>query len=135
TAEGSFGIIWPSDKSKQVTFTGSPVSGQWFGGALLEERKAPKGDGSYETLHITKYYEVKPWSEKDSYGNYFEFCKTGYRPYDILVMCAYLAVKYYDRRCIVSSDGERIEWKIAVGILSQVLSESEDTICMLLNRL
>ncbi|NET30151.1 hypothetical protein [Okeania sp. SIO1I7] len=134
TAEGDFGIVWPSDKKNPITVSTSPVNGQWFGGAMLEKRVAPNCDGSYETLHIPRTYEVNEWSEADSSGNYFEFCKTAYRPYDLLVMCAYLATRYYDRRCVVSSDGESIEWQIAVGILSKVLSDTENLIWKLLKK-
>lgn len=127
TAKGDFGIVWPSDKTKPITTT-SVTSGNWFGGAQLEKRIAPNGDGAYETLYIPKVYNPREWDNLDENGNYFSFCKTGYRPYDLLVMCAYLAAKYYDRRCEVSSDGEPNEWQIAVGILSKVTMVKEDVL-------
>ncbi len=134
TAEGDFGITWPSDKKQPVVVSSSPVNGQWFGGAMLEKRIAPNGDGSYETLYIPRVHKIHPWSEPNPSGNYFEFCKTAYRPYDILVNCAYLATRYYDRRCVVSSDGEPVEWQIAVGVLSKVLSQEESLIWKFLNK-
>ncbi|MGK7921685.1 MAG: hypothetical protein AB4080_16935 [Trichodesmium sp.] len=133
TADGDFGIVWPSDKSKPTPTTDSVVSGQWFGGASVEKRVAPNGDGSYETLYIPRVYEAREWEHLDENSNYFSFCKTAYRPYDILVMCAYASVKFYDRRSMVSSDGEVTEWKIAVGMLSQILKIEEEILWNLLN--
>ncbi len=132
TAEGSFGIVWPSNKSKPIPASDTVVSGQWFGGAELEKRIAPNGDGSYETLNISRVYKVNEWSEKDENGNYFDFCKTAYRPYDILVMCAYLVTKYYDNRCVIGSDGQANEWKIAVAITAKALTTEEKELWKLL---
>ncbi len=132
TADGQFGITWPSDKNKAIPEGNTLVTGQWFGGAELEKRIAPNGDGSHETLHISRIYEIEEWSEQDEVGNYFDFCKTAYKPYDILVMCAYLITTAYDDRCVIHSDGVAIEWEIAVVMAAKALRTNEKELRKLL---
>ena len=111
--EKKLGLVWPSSYPSMVVEPGgSLVGGSWCGGATVNQRIAPNGDGSYETLYIARNCDKSEETDPS-----FTFCKTGYRPYDIAVMCCYLLVKHHDPRVIVSTDGTIDEWRCAEAIL------------------
>ena len=88
----------------------------WFNGS---EEQTPDGDGAHEPLLIDRIFKLQEWKKQDESGNYFTFCKTAGKPYDVLVMASYLITKYYDPRCTVASDGEKDDWEIAIEIAAQ----------------
>lgn len=116
-------IPWPSSKASLVDEIADPsgkkTSGNWFAGTLVSQRVAPldnmsgKGSGSYESVYIErslKFEDNRYKPEPDKNGNYFECCKTAYRPYDLAVTAVLIALKHYFPECTISSDGEDKDW-------------------------
>ena len=63
------------------------------------------GDDGHETFLL----------ERDNLG--FEFCKTAYKPYDVVVVAALSLAKYYFGDDIdISSDGDRNDWNDGVEL-------------------
>jgi hypothetical protein len=71
-----------------------------------------RGEG-YETFCVSRIGGSK-WSPPDDDGRVFEFCKTGYRPYDLVVTACLVATKHRLGDLVtVESDGEDEEWQPA----------------------
>lgn len=59
----------------------------------------------YETVLIKQQTEIRKWDDPDENGNFFEFCKTGRRPYDPIVTAVLIALKHHFPEVEISSDG------------------------------
>lgn len=112
-------IPWPApqaDLSDEINDpTASKVGGEWYAGDLLLQRVAPVsdgyGDGSYESFVVQREWD-EDFPQPDSKGRMFGFCKTAYRPYDLAVTAALIALKHHfgdDVR--VTSDGDMPNWR------------------------
>lgn len=102
-------IPWPSPTASLEVEKESPIAnktdGAWFAGTMVSQRVAPideltgKGKGSYETLSI------------ENKKTAFAFCKTAYRPYDLVVTAILVALKHhFGDNVVVDSDGEQKDW-------------------------
>ena len=115
-AERNLGITWPSPDAKGVALNAAP-SGNWFGGAQLSARTCG-GDCSHESFCLYRVEEPKPYLD----GKMFGFCKTAYKPYDLLVTACLIVAKHHLGNGIrVSSDGESRDWEDARRLCQQVL--------------
>lgn len=89
------------------------ISGQWFAGSELITRVC-NGNCSYETFSIPRIMKIEKWqtpTKVDGVNLYFDFCKTAYRPYDLVVTAILLAAKHrLKNRIRVSSDGTDAQW-------------------------
>ena len=65
---------------------------------------------SYETFFFPRHYD----------GD-FNFCKTAYKPYDIVVCGALIVLKHYMPKLKVSSDGGEEDWAPAVALAQKTL--------------
>lgn len=64
------------------------------------------GEDSYETFFIERELIRKSWQTPDESGKYFEFCKTGRKPYDLMVVACLFAARYrFGSDFSFSSDG------------------------------
>lgn len=80
------------------------------------------GDCSYETFDFPRVIEPMPWAVEDENGLWFEFCKTGRRPYDLVVTSFLVIAKHHlGDRIKVQSDGEEEEWEAAKRLCNRVL--------------
>lgn len=123
TTTEKISIPWPADNAIVNEPNADPIaektSGNWFAGSLLKQRVAPisdetgLGSGSYETMCI----ERCP-SEDDK----FSFCKTAFRPYDLVVTAVLIAAKeHFGENIEVSSDGDDSNWLDAKILCNNVL--------------
>jgi hypothetical protein len=118
TTSEQISIPWPSETAGITEPTADPLGkteGTWFAGHVLSQRVAPirengLGSGSYESFCIPRFGKKYEWSEPNKKGNYFSFCKTAYRPYDLVVTAMLVALKHHFPQCGVSSDGEMKDW-------------------------
>lgn len=109
--ERDLGITWPAAEAGGVAANaGEALAGSWFGGATLSARSCG-GDCSHETFWFPRAMELQEWEEPDKDDRYFQFCKTAYKPYDVLVTAALIIAKHRFGDAIqVSSDGEQKDW-------------------------
>lgn len=74
------------------------------------------GDASKGEDHETFYLETSAVQNGD-----FEFCKTAYKPYDLMVTAALAVLADRCRGVQVSSDGNNEDWKAGVKFASKTL--------------
>ena len=96
--------------------------GDWAGG-----RKGPDlrkdlcrfngyGDDAHETFSL---------SPETAMG--FQFCKTAYKPYDLVVVACLVALKHHLGGAVnVTSDGENYDWEEGVALCNEVLGYGGD---------
>jgi hypothetical protein len=77
----------------------------------------------YETFSIERTYHPYASYDTPENGLYHDFCKTGERPYDLLVTAALLRFRYYFPESLVSSDGSRDDWMPAWKLYQVVFNE------------
>jgi hypothetical protein len=109
-------IPWPAKKAEGVAVAGTDArAGSWWAGSLLRARAVDEGgDGSYETFCVERDYTPQSWDSTDKKGRYFECCKTGYRPYDLLAQCCLIVFnEHFGDDFGVRSDGEDEQWNEA----------------------
>jgi hypothetical protein len=109
-------IPWPAKKAEGVARAGAEAQcGTWFAGTLLSSRAVDEnGDGSYETFSVERDYSDDAFQSPDKKGRLFSCCKTGYRPYDLLVQfCLIVFKEHFGDDFIVSSDGDDEQWNEA----------------------
>jgi hypothetical protein len=107
------GIAWASSKASGVETSYSPVSGHWFAGAELDKRSCG-GDCSHESFILERATKREKY---DKHELLFDFCKTAFKPYDLLVQCALIIAKHYLKDdIIVTSDGTIEQWQDAIKV-------------------
>lgn len=107
-------IPWPASIASGVGDSTDAHAGEWFAGATLSARTCG-GSCSYETCRIER---VNTGNDGDgvgrsSYevGRIFGFCKTAYRPYDLVVTAVLLLYRHhFPQEVTLSSDGGREHW-------------------------
>jgi hypothetical protein len=78
---------------------------------------APK---DYETFNMQQIPEHQSWEEPNKRP--FAFCKTAYRPYDLLVCACLLVYKHHSPLTMeLGSDGGNAEWVDAEGFVKDIL--------------
>jgi hypothetical protein len=109
------GIAWPAEQASGIAgFTEDPISGGWFAGTKLSKR-ACGGDCSHESFCFDRAYT--PYNDEDlpENGLYFEFCKTFYKPYDLVAEVLLVIAKHYLGSSLqVTSDGTQLQWMDAM---------------------
>lgn len=117
--EYDLGITWPSNSAGGIALKEAQetVKGQWFAGALIEQRTCD-GDCSHETFYFPRF--IEDWylhliKDADNVrgvnGFHFDCTKTAYKPYDLAVICALIIAKHYLKDdLVISSDGEENHW-------------------------
>lgn len=102
-------IPWPAPNAGGV-FSGDAVSGTWAGGAVVATRCCD-GDCSCESFVFPRVYVPPAWHEPEPNGLWFEFCKPGFKPYDIAVTAFLVIAKHHlGDHIIVATDGEDAHW-------------------------
>src|SRR5205823_5357738 len=82
-AQRNLGITWPSDDPGRGGLSAqSGAIGQWYAGVQLSRRTCD-GTCSHETFRIIQVHKREEWDTNKT--DIFSFCKTAYKPYDILV--------------------------------------------------
>jgi len=80
------------------------------------------GSEAHETFAINRVCPEQPaWREKNE--SHFDFCKTAYKPYDLLVTACLLVYRHTMTGVKVSSDGGKADWKHAKELVKAVLPE------------
>lgn len=105
-------IPWPTPDAGGVAEAGQDATaGDWFAGVMLQTRVC-NGSCDYESFIIPRV--LKPdssWQEADEKGQYFDCCKTAFRPYDLAVIAILIAFKkHFGDAVKVSSDGTDAQW-------------------------
>lgn len=73
-----------------------------------------KGADSYETFAFPQLLVPRSWESPKADGNYFQFCKTAERPYDVAVTAFLIIAKHYLHNGItITSDGDASDWEAA----------------------
>jgi len=110
--DSSIIIPWPTPNAGGVydpKDTENPVSGAWFAGVKLQTRVCD-GNCSYESFFFPRTLEIEQY-QKPRNKKYFNFTKTAYRPYDLVVTaCLIIAKHYLGSKIDISSDGEAPQW-------------------------
>lgn len=118
------GLPWPAPKARGVATFGQDVeAGNWYAGVTLSAR-ACDGDCSYET------FSVEPKEENPEYRQFdpevFSFCKTAFRPYDLMVQACLIALRHHLGPVFrVTSDGDESDWADARRLCRNVLGYGE----------
>ena len=74
------------------------------------------GDNAHEDFYLSQYYK------QNRLNNSGGFCKTAYKPYDLVVTAALSVLKYrLGDLIVVGSDGQAEDWKLGVEFASKVL--------------
>ncbi len=104
----------------------SDVDGAWFAGAKLTARTCG-GDCSHETLALFQKLKPESYQEPQEDGKYFEFCKTAYKPYDVIVNVVLIIAKHHLGGAItISSDGQSKDWDDGRFITQKILGYGAD---------
>jgi len=107
------GITWPGRAGQK-----------WPFGEMIEQRMCG-GNCSHETFRVD--LDLGSDGYKSSDGQYFTFCKTAFKPYDICVTACLIVLEHYFKDHVrVSSDGESAEWDDARRLCQQVLGYGEE---------
>lgn len=122
TTPEQISIPWPAENASIEEPSSDPIDektdGTWFAGHLLSQRCAPLyedpaksnfADGSYESFCIPRVYEPQDWEDPNE-KLIFHFCKTAYRPYDLVVTAMLIALKHHFPKVKISSDGNTQNW-------------------------
>lgn len=122
-------IPWPSPTIKPgvAPNASEAVVGSWYAGVYLNQRTC-NGDCSYETFYFPRVLSREvPVHDGRFAGKYFQFCKTGFRPYDLAVTAFLVIAKHHlGNRLIVKSDGTIMHWMDAVKLCQDVLGYGLD---------
>ncbi|MEM9109392.1 MAG: hypothetical protein AAGC72_05160 [Planctomycetota bacterium] len=82
-------------------------------------------DLARETFYVPRQMEAEAHRTVDEHGRVFEFCKTGRKPYDLLVTAALIALKHHIPYVRVLSDGDAAEWEEGIALTRRVLNYGE----------
>lgn len=114
------GITWPAEDAGGVN-SGEAEAGTWYAGAQLRTRTCC-GDCSHESFWFPRTMGADECGRPDGDGRHFQFCKTAYKPYDVMVTAALIAAKHrFGGAVMVESDGEDKDWFDAQMLCQQVL--------------
>jgi hypothetical protein len=101
-------IPFPSEDASGVGSSSDAVVDSWFIGLKLRRRTC-NGNCSYEPFIFNRVRELH-----DAHRKAFDYCKTGFRPYDLAVQCALLIAKHHLRdKFEVASGGSDWHWNDA----------------------
>tara|TARA_R100000789_G_C2981113_1_gene143492 strand:- start:12 stop:653 length:642 start_codon:yes stop_codon:yes gene_type:complete len=136
TTNERISIPWPSNDAGLNEPNPDPIAdktdGTWFAGSILTQRVAPinndtgKGSGSYETLCIDRDNSKAEFKQFNRNELLFNFCKTAYRPYDLVVTAVLIALKHHFQEARISSDGESSEWMDGMMLCNNILGYGMD---------
>lgn len=115
-APQNLGIAWPAADATGIQ-PHSDTAGTWFAGRLLATRQC-NGDCSHETFAFDQ-------DESDDPSD-FRFCKTAFKPYDLVVTAALIVIAHYVPAVRVSSNGGSAQWDNARMLCTMVLGYGED---------
>ncbi|MBV8630319.1 MAG: hypothetical protein JOZ83_05305, partial [Silvibacterium sp.] len=101
-------IPFPSENASGVGSSTDAIVGSWFIGVQLRRRTC-NGNCSYEPFIFERVLE-----KDDARRKVFDYCKTGFRPYDLAVQCALLIAKrHVSYGFEVASGGSDWHWNDA----------------------
>jgi hypothetical protein len=117
-------IPWPSrDAGGMATASDheNPICGTWGGvlgeaitggaGLAIIQTRLCNGNCSYEPFRVDRVLAPDIGERPDAEGRYIRFCKTAFRPYDLLVTAALLIFKnHFPVEFQVFTDGEDAHW-------------------------
>src|SRR6266851_323091 len=113
-------IPWPSPTAGGIGTGEEAKAGSWYAGTTLNTRTC-NGDCSYESFYLPRTWRPGRDATHDSEGGYlilgedgkrFAFCKTAYRPYDVVVTALLiLAKRHFGEAIRIASDGEDRDWE------------------------
>jgi hypothetical protein len=103
-------IPFPAPEAAGIDGSTNAVVG-FYGPATLLRHRTCNGSCSYETFRLRRSCtDVRRISQR----RYFDWCKTGFRPYDLAVQCVLLIAKHHLRdRIRVTTDGTDFHWNDA----------------------
>ena len=79
-------------------------------------------EAGFEAFLLPRLYGLRDGEMPDAAGRRFQFCKTNYKAYDLLVTSTLISVKHrLGDLVIVESDGEDEEWQAAREFCLKVL--------------
>jgi len=77
------------------------------------------GDNGHETFHWDGIPTLPDYRKKES--EYFDFCKTAYKPYDAVVTAILIRAKVIYGSCVsINSDGSWEDWKAGRDLYEEV---------------
>ena len=96
------------------------------------------GEDAHESFIIPRVFKPSEWQKPHDDGNYFDFCKTARKPYDLAVASILLAFKHHFGGVVkVSSDGwyestqsheveQDQEWNDAIALYREILGYDDE---------
>lgn len=125
--ERHLGIAWPDDEAEGIADYDEDITADgWFGGAKIKKR-ACDGDCSHESFWIPRVApdELNVLNEKD--GKVFQFCKTAFKPYDLLTQCCLIVFSHhFGEDFLVMSDGKSGQWNESRATCQSILGYGKD---------
>jgi hypothetical protein len=101
-------IPFPSEDASGVGGSADAVADSWFIGVQIRRRTC-NGDCSYEPFIFKRVVEPHETNQRT-----YDYCKTGFRPYDLAVQCTLLIAKHHLRDNFeVYSSGSDWHWNDA----------------------
>jgi hypothetical protein len=80
-------IPFPTADAAGIGSSINAVVGSYYGMGTLIKHRSCDGNCSYETFQVVRtFQEIR----KVQHGRYRDYCKTGFRPYDLAVQCVLL---------------------------------------------
>ncbi len=83
------------------------------------------GSGSYDAVYIPRLREKQSWEEERN-GLLGDFCKTAYRPYDIVVTAVLISLLHHFPVCTIGSDGFQKDWQDGAILCNNILGYGLD---------
>jgi hypothetical protein len=106
-------IPFPSEDASGVGESTGAIAGEWSIGVQLRRRTC-NGNCSYEPFFFERVIEQ---SRGKAGKRVSDYCKTGFRPYDLAVQCALLVSKHHlPEKFEVFSSGSDWHWNDARGL-------------------
>jgi hypothetical protein len=105
-------IPWPSEDAGGITkeWQEDAKVGNWGLGGVILEKRTCNGNCSYETFSFPGILQPEPWKPPRN-GKHSKYCKTAFRPYDIVVTAFLIIAKHYlEDKIEVSSDAKDVHW-------------------------
>ena len=104
-------IPFPAPDAEGVGNSADAIEGSYFGMGTLLKHRTCDGNCSYETFRLSRICDDPA---KIHGGRYSDFCKTGFRPYDLAVQSVLLIAKHHLTEQInVWSGGSDFHWNDA----------------------
>lgn len=115
-------IAYPSEHAHGIGPSSTAIDGSFYELGVTVKHRCCNGRCSFETFCLAKSREVGREETPETNGQYCDYIKTGFRPYDIAVTGVLLIAKHHlGDQFVVHSNGGDAQWSDARRICQQAL--------------